>query len=446
MKLFFNVLISSIIALVFSVGAFLFSVHDSQIYTLSKITNTEENLGSNTRLFAGFPYYLAGSGVSSSATSITLTSLTIPQTGQKIFDADLDSTFYITLEPGSRERQELVSCTTVTQNSSNGTATLSGCSRGLSPIQPYTASSTLAFAHAGGSSVVFSNPPQVYNDILDYVNQLSLGSTTVSATELQEGIAELATQAEMAASTQFGGSGAALILQSLYATTTPGSAGNWIPITLSTGRLSSDIVPSTYATSTLTIGSFPIYQIGKNMWVSTTTGTTTFSVPSGISKIDVQLCGAGGKGGDGDGIRSGSGGGAGGYARKIVDVTGTSTIQVYVASSTVSTTGESTKFGTNGYYFYATGGGPGTVDAIGGAGGIGVNGDINMYGGDGGMGFSNIGGGSGGASFFGGGGTGGSSNSNGHSGRAMCSGGGGGSYIIYTTGKYGAEGFIMITW
>jgi len=114
---------------------------------------------------AGQTYTLSGSGISSNATSITLSSLTLPQTGYKIQDSDLSTTFYITLEPGNRTKQEVVSCTTVTQNANN-TATLSGCSRGLLPVTPYTASSTYAFAHGGGTSVIFSNPPQFYNQFL----------------------------------------------------------------------------------------------------------------------------------------------------------------------------------------------------------------------------------------------------------------------------------------
>jgi len=120
-------------------------------------------LGS-TLPIAGQTYSIAGSGISGSATSITLTSLTLPQTGYKILDADLSTTFYITLESG-KAHQEIVSCTTVTQNANNS-ATLSGCSRGLLPISPYTASSTYQFPHAGGTSVVFSNPPQFYNQFL----------------------------------------------------------------------------------------------------------------------------------------------------------------------------------------------------------------------------------------------------------------------------------------
>lgn len=111
---------------------------------------------------AGQTYTLAGAGIGSSDTSFTLTSFTITQTGYRIQDSDMSDIFYVTLEPGSRSRQEIVSCTTVTQNN-DGTATISGCTRGLLPIAPYTASTSLAFAHAGGSSVIFSDPPQLFN-------------------------------------------------------------------------------------------------------------------------------------------------------------------------------------------------------------------------------------------------------------------------------------------
>lgn len=111
---------------------------------------------------AGQTYTLAGSGMSSSDTSFTLTSLTITQTGYPIQDSDMSDTFYITLEPGSRSRQEIIGCTTVGTNTGSE-VTISGCSRGLSPITPYTASTTLAFAHSGGSTVIFSDPPQLFN-------------------------------------------------------------------------------------------------------------------------------------------------------------------------------------------------------------------------------------------------------------------------------------------
>lgn len=136
-----------------------------------------ERLGATTNAvlpIAGATYALSGAGVSNTATSFTLASLTLPQTGQKLVDADFSDTFYVTLEPGNTTRQELVSCTTVVQNSA-GTATLSGCSRGLSPITPYTASSSLRFSHGGGTKVIFSDPPQFFNRFAAFDNN---GTTT----------------------------------------------------------------------------------------------------------------------------------------------------------------------------------------------------------------------------------------------------------------------------
>jgi len=53
-----------------------------------------------TKPFAGATYNLAGSGVTGSATSITLQSLDIPQNGLKIRDSDLSEVFYVTIDPG----------------------------------------------------------------------------------------------------------------------------------------------------------------------------------------------------------------------------------------------------------------------------------------------------------------------------------------------------------
>lgn len=110
-----------------------------------------------------FTYRLSGAGISSSASSFTLNSLTLPQNDYPIQDADVSDTFFITIEPGSTDRQEFVSCTTIGSNT-GGTVTISGCTRGLSPITPYTASSTLQFAHSGASAVIFSDAPGLFNE------------------------------------------------------------------------------------------------------------------------------------------------------------------------------------------------------------------------------------------------------------------------------------------
>jgi len=146
-------------------------------------------VGAATQLVAGQTFFLAGSGISSTATSFTLTSFTIPQNSYAILDGDVSETFYVTLEPGSRQRQEIVSCTTVVQNA-GGTATLSGCTRGLSPITPYLEDATLKFAHSGGSSAILSNPPQIFEEFGAKGNdEIITGSWTVPTPTASGGIA-----------------------------------------------------------------------------------------------------------------------------------------------------------------------------------------------------------------------------------------------------------------
>ncbi len=259
----------------------------------------------STLTIAGFSYYLAGSGISSSASSITLTSLTFPQSGYKIQDSDLSTTFYITLEPGSRTRQEVASCTTATQNA-DGSATLSGCSRGLLPYSPYTASSTYAFAHGGGTTVVFSNPPQLYNDAvfkgnaaqvsgiwsfassslprasttptygsgdeLKFVTYGQLASTSfsgvVDASLTQKGIVEQATKAETAAGTATGGTTAPLFTPTAYFNASS-SATTTVPVTNGSGKLDPNFIDGS--------GSYAFSGTNTHSGSETFTGTKTLS-------------------------------------------------------------------------------------------------------------------------------------------------------------------------
>lgn len=234
------------------------------------------SLGDAVQPIAGSTYSLSGSGVSSSATSIILSSLTLPQTGQKLQDSDLSDTFYATLEPGNRSRQELVSCTTVTQNA-NGTATLSGCARGLAPITPYTASSSLQFAHSGGSQVIFSDSPQLYRQFAAKANNETItGQWTFStfpitpsnsaASETVAGVAELATGAEAAASTQSGSAGR-LALPTSIATSTwnTNTSGNVVPVTGVSGRLAQGFLANT--TGIASSSSLQTDAAGNSYWI-----------------------------------------------------------------------------------------------------------------------------------------------------------------------------------
>lgn len=478
----FESLKNTIVGVVMVVGSFLGLYHEP----VPQFAESE-SLGATVTPIAGATYTLSGGGVSSSATSIVLSSLTLPQNGYPIQDADLSATFYVTLEPGNRSRQEVVSCTTVTQNAA-GTATLSGCTRGLSPITPYTASSSLQFAHGGGSQVIFSDPPQLFNQYPAKANDETItGQWTFdtfpvtpdnsAASETVAGVTELATGAEAAATTLSGAVGR-LALPTAISTSTynSGTAANIVPITLGTGFLDQGFMPSTISkaltlsgalsitnasvgitSTTTTLGAFPAYHIGKNIQVFSSTGTTTFSVPSGITKVKVQVVGAGGGGGGNTTAGRGSaGGGGGGYALEYVNVTGTSTIQVFVGSGGAGgaagggsgSAGGWSTFGTNGEFLSASGGGGATEPlGPGGSGGVGANGDLNTTGGGGGAGATAGQSGTGGSSYFGGGGPGTETDGQGAAGGAY-GGGGAGAYSSGgdQAGGAGAQGVVIVEW
>lgn len=209
--------------------------------------------GTATNCFVGtLPVKVSGSGISSSATSIGVVSFTIPQTGKTLTMADFCSNIgYATIEPGSSSRQEFISFTGITQNA-NGSATLTGVTRGLQPFSPYTASASYQFSHSGGSSLIVSNTPQFYTQFLSAGNDSTitgLYTYTVSpivptpTTDYQaatkkyaddltyagapdadlvtKGIIQLATQGQAASSTALGSTGASLVVPTSMATDTP---------------------------------------------------------------------------------------------------------------------------------------------------------------------------------------------------------------------------------
>lgn len=106
-------------------------------------------------------FTLSGSGVSSSATSVILSSMKHLDGSTTITMTNLGSTGWMTLEPGTT-REEIISFTGITQNG-DGTATLTGVTRGLKGYADYGVGSGLASAHAGGSIAILSNNPQLYD-------------------------------------------------------------------------------------------------------------------------------------------------------------------------------------------------------------------------------------------------------------------------------------------
>ncbi len=116
-------------------------------------------------------FKLAGGGISISSTSITLQTFSLPD-GTLIDSTMLGAINYATLEPGGT-KEEIISFTGVTQNI-DGTATLTGVTRGLQFAYPYTADSSLALSHGGGVTFILSNNPQMYDNFANKKNDESI--------------------------------------------------------------------------------------------------------------------------------------------------------------------------------------------------------------------------------------------------------------------------------
>lgn len=444
-------------AAVVSVGLFIGSLFGYQPEPQIEYLETEA-LGADTVLpISGQTYALAGAGISSSATSFVLTSFTIPQNGKKIQDSEMSNTFYITFEPGSRARQEIASCTTVVQNA-DGTASFSGCVRGLSPVTPYTASTSLQFAHNGGSSVIFSNASPFYNDFAAKANDetitgqwtfttFPITASTSIASATTSGIAELATGDEAASSTLSGDIATSkLALHTAISTSSAPASGNVVVVTGDDGNIDFGFLPEKVSSSTIRVY----------------TSTSTWSRPAtttGLKHIVVEIVGGGGSGG-GKTSASGQyagGGGGGGYCLLHIswaDLSATSTIQVGVgiggpagSGAANGNNGGTSSFGAFGS---STGGVGGLNSGGGSAGGTGVNCDFNTTGNSGSAGHYQSAddgwGGEGGSSIYGGGGV-GALNTTG--GTATGYGGGGAGAADTTSaapaGGAGSGGVVIIT-
>jgi len=162
----------------------------------------------------------------------------------------------------------------------------------------------------------------------------------------------------------------------------------------------------------------------SNVTLQIYTGSGTWTKPSTADVIKVTVVGAGGSGTGGAGSNLGDGGGGGGTAIRYIQAPA-------IPGPVAVTAGQGTNsFGT---FVSATSGSTGGASVSSGAGGVGINGDINIGGGDGrykGPGSpSTIGGGGGGTEGrnYGGGGSGGNL------------GGGGGN-----AGGAGAPGIVIV--
>ncbi len=112
--------------------------------------------------FGATTYNLSGS-ISSTATSITLSSFLEPVTltpyTMVLLNTDIA---FATIAPKTAN-SEFISFTGITQNA-NGTATLTGVTRGLAKKYPFTTDSSYKLPHSGQSQFIISDAPQLFEE------------------------------------------------------------------------------------------------------------------------------------------------------------------------------------------------------------------------------------------------------------------------------------------
>lgn len=390
------------------------------------------------------------SQITAVSTTMTLVSATYNNGASTL----ASSTYGFIIDEGtSVEEIVLADCTSV--NCTNMT-------RGIDRLTGSSTVTSLQFAHRRGASVKITNAPNLLliNRIVQGVgnfpnpvkyastiatttlnsNRLNLASVGLlqdtafnsaglaNANTTQRGLVQLATDLQNASSTALCSTGAPCVITSSSATSTFNSAtaGLKVVVTQNNGKIDSNFLSSVaIASSTTFTSGIPLLNIGKTVWVATT--TQQFIVPSGITSVDVQCVAGGGSGGGGgnggSNYGSGAGGGSGAYIHGVVNVSATSSILITIGAGGASVSGNAagnvggdTKFGP---FLTAVGGSAGdrlgnvspSFVTVGGAGGIASTTAsttiISVAGGSGSGSFVNgtLGwAGAGGGSFFGGGG------------------------------------------
>lgn len=199
----------------------------------------------------------------------------------------------------------------------------------------------------------------------------------------------------------------------------------------------------------------------SNLLAFSTPGTTTWTAPAGITRVNIQAVGGGGGGSGNSTVLAGAGGGGGEYRTAIVPVTPLTIYTIIVAAGGagggIGATGAGGGFSSfsNGAtnFVVANGGSPGAivpgVSSAGGAGGNGGTGTVGLIGGSGGDGgtASVILSGYGGAAAVLGTSSRGGFNSTGGGAGNSPGGGGPGNYdLIGLSGAAGGSGIVILQW
>lgn len=332
--------------------------------------------------------------ISSSATSLTITANSVRGGGS------VSGYTCFTIDEGTAQAETV--CGTL-----SGTS-MTSVTRGISQADGMTPVTALQFSHRRGANVKITDFPLVQilkaqangdetypNQLLyasgttpsvpsaltdkEYVDGLAFsGAGVINADTSNKGVVQIATGAQVASSTSTGTTGATLVIPASVSTTTynAATAPYKIPVTGADGKLDNNFIATSTLFATSSLYASPIGYVGKNFQIIT--ASSTFSVPSGVRMLAVELQGSGGNGGacssggSPTGNDMGGGGGSGGWAFEMVDVSATTSVAVIIGN----TPGGTTSFGN---FLSVTGGGSGS-EAVAGTPGTATGGDINVPG------------------------------------------------------------------
>lgn len=130
----------------------------------------------------GAQTFTLGTSISSTATTITLSSFTEPVTNVPYTMTLLNTSIVFATVAPKTTSSEFISFTGITQNA-DGTATLTGVTRGLAKKYPFAEDSAYKLPHAGQSLFIISDAPQVFNESPYKLNDETIaGNWTYSVT------------------------------------------------------------------------------------------------------------------------------------------------------------------------------------------------------------------------------------------------------------------------
>ncbi len=253
------------------------------------------------------PFSLAGAGSSIGDTSLILKSFKDIDGATITMAGNFGTIGFGTIEPGSRDREEQISFTGVTNNT-NGTSTLTGVSTVLFSY-PYTKTSGIAKSHPGGVNFVISNTSGFYDELTskdddetingtwtfpsDDVHNARIGSdvdTTIATAFVTLGqLSRQAISGASNASTTVKGIVQEATQPQVDSTTATGSTGARLYTNPSTlrSKLLSDFRTENFVTASVTAASPAVVtfashglSVGDTVWF--VTGST---LPSGLSTL-----------------------------------------------------------------------------------------------------------------------------------------------------------------